>query len=221
MRNDLEAQTEQLLATVVDMGGRADAMLEEALTALDAGDPAMAGRVVEADAEVDRAYERVQHGVLAVVALHGPVGHDLRLLTSLIHVSLHAERMADYAVGVARTAERTADYPADTGLAGQLGEMGSLAREVGREAVQAFVRTDTDRAHHAAGLDDRVDELDVGIFHRLVRLAGEDDEHLRWATHMIGVARQLERYADHGVDIAEQALFVATGETTELSSNDR
>lgn len=220
MRSELETQTDQLLAAVVDMGEQADQMLAGALRAVADGDQDTIERVVEADREVDTAYERVQHGVLAVVALHGPVGHDLRRLTSLVHVSLHAERMGDYAVSVARTADRSARFPGDEGLTEQLTEMGGIARQVCQQAFEAFVHADADVAHRAAALDDGVDRLNIGIFHRLVRLAAEDEGRLEWATRMIGVARYLERYADHGVDVAEQALFVATGENTELSSND-
>ena len=220
MPSELDIQTEQLLATIVDMGERADRMLAGALEALADADVAAADRVVEADVAVDRGYERVQHGILAVVALHSPVGHDLRQLTSLIHVSLHLERMGDYAVSVARTAKRSAEFPADRDLTEQLVEMGELARKVSRTAMEAFVHTDADSARSVGALDDGVDRLNVGIFHRLVRLAAQDEPHLEWATRMIGVARQLERYADHGVDIAEQTLFVATGETIDLASKD-
>lgn len=220
MTNELEIQTEQLLGAVVEMGERADAMLAEALEALAGADAEAAQRVVEADGAVDRGYERVQHGVLAVVALHSPVGRDLRLLTALIHVSLHVERMGDYAVSVARTAERSAGFPADEDLTEQLVEMGQLAREVSRTAMRSFVHADADLARTVPTLDDGVDRLNAGIFHRLVRLAAEDEPQLEWATRMIGVARQLERYADHGVDVAEQTLFVATGEAKQLSSND-
>ena len=220
MREDLELQIDQLRRSVVSMAERADSMLSGAVAALAEGDMGAADVVIETDKLLDRAYEQVQHGVLAVVALHGPVGRDLRLLTALIHVSLHLERMGDYAVSVARTAQRSSAYPADADLTNELAEMGELARQVARSAMQAFVHTDVDLAHEVARLDDGVDRLNFGIFHRLVRLAAEDENRLEWATRMIQLTRLLERFADHGVDIAEQAVFVATGEATELSSND-
>lgn len=218
MRHELDRQIDQLNSTVVAMGERADDMLARALLALQDGDLAAADVVIEADRALDRAYEQVQHGVLAAVALHGPVGRDLRLLTGLLHVSLHAERMADYAVGVARTTHRAAEHEADPDLLEQLIEMGELSREVGREAIAAFMAADAELAHAAARADDAVDRLNAGIFQRLVRIASQGEEQLHWATRMIQVTRQLERYADHGVDIAEQALFVATGENRELST---
>jgi phosphate transport system protein len=220
MRADLELQIDRLRESVVGMAERADGMLAGALSALADGDMTAADVVIETDQYLDRAYEQVQHGVLAVVALHGPVGHDLRLLTALIHVSLHLERMGDYAVSVARTAKRSSEFPADADLTAQLMEMGGLARDVARSAIQAFVHTDLDLAHEVARLDDAVDRLNFGIFHRLVRLAAEDENRLEWATRMIQLTRLLERFADHGVDVAEQAVFVATGEAIELSSND-
>lgn len=218
MRHDLQAQLDQLLTLVVGMGERADVMLGEALQALATSDLEAARRVVEADDELDRAYEQAQQGVLAVVALHGPVAGDLRLVTALIHVSLHVERMGDYASGVARTVERVSELPADQALTGQLLEMGERAREVARAGMQAFVQRDVDGAKACARLDDDVDRLNLGIFHRLVRLAAQDEHHLEWASHMIQLARLLERFADHGVDIAEQAIFTVTGRTVELSS---
>jgi phosphate transport system protein len=218
LRNDFEQQIEGLVTTIASMGERADQMLAAALEALSLGDTAAADRVVAADREVDRAYTRVQHGVLAAVALHGPVGGDLRLLTALVHVSLHLERMGDYATNVARTVKRAVEFPADPSLSEQLSEMGGLAGEVGRASLRAFVTRDADAARQAAALDDDVDRLNIGIFQRLVRLAAADEARLEWATHMIQLARQLERYADHGVDVAEQTIFAVTGQLTELST---
>ncbi|MFO7778981.1 MAG: phosphate signaling complex protein PhoU [Nitriliruptoraceae bacterium] len=217
MRDELDRQIDQLSSTVVTMGERADEMLGRALQALQDTDLALADVVIDADRALDRAYEQIQNGVLATVALHGPVGRDLRLLTGLLHVSLHAERMADYAVGVARTVKRVAAEEPDPDLLEQLVEMGELARAVGRQSMGAFVQADAELAATASRLDDGVDRLNAGIFRRLVRLAA-DEERLEWATRMIQLTRQLERYADHGVDIAEQAVFVATGKNRELSS---
>jgi phosphate transport system protein len=218
VRNDFEQQIDGLVTAVATMGEQTDRMLAASLEALELGDAAAADRVIEADRDVDRLYAQVQHGVLATVALHGPVGSDLRLLTALVHVSLHLERMGDYAVNVARTVQQSIEFAADRSLASQLKEMGDLAGQVGREAIVAFVRRDETAAREAAALDDGVDQLHVGIFHRLVRLAAADEGRLEWATRMIQLVRQLERYADHGVDIAEQTVFAVTGQLTELSN---
>ncbi len=220
MREELDHQLDDLLALVVELGEHTDRMLGAALVALRDGDVNASAHVVLADGVVDRLDERVQQGMVSTIARHAPVGRDLRLLTGVLRTSLHLERMGDYAVNVARAAERSAPFPADTELAAQLGEMGEIARDVGRRAVQAFVHSDAELAATVPTIDDGVDRLNVGIFHRLVRLAAEDEQRLEWATRMILVARLLERYGDHGVDLAEQAVYVVTGRTVEFSSND-
>ena len=220
MRTDMDLQIDQIRTSLVEMGDRADGMLAAALSALAEADRGAADLVIEADQHLDRAYEQTQHGVLAVVALHGPVGRDLRLLISFLHVSLHLERMGDYAVNVAKTAQRSVGFDADPDLIAQLIRMGEFARNVARTALRAFVDQDIDSAHEVSRLDDDVDRLNIGIFHRLIELASADETRLEWATRMIQLTRQLERFADHGVDVAEQAIFVATGESVELSSND-
>lgn len=220
MRDDLDQQLDDLLGRVVELGERTDVMLGNACRALCDGDIGLARAVIAADDEVDALDGAIQHGVVATIARHGPVGHDLRLLTATLRASLHLERMGDYAVGVARAAERSVSFPADEALAAQLREMGDLAREVGRTAARSFVHRDAALAQTVPELDDGVDRLDVGIFHRLVRLAAADEHRLEWATRMILVTRLLERYGDHGVDLAEQTLFVVTGRAVELRSAD-
>ena len=218
MREELDRHLVQLTGIVAGMGEQADGMLGRALHAMAAEDRTALQEVVADDAALDRAYDQIQHGVLAAVALHGPVGRDLRQLTGLLYVSLHAERMADYAAGVARTCLHAADDRPDPDLREQLVEMGELARGVGRQAVTAFTTADAELALATGHLDDAVDRLNVGIFQRLVRLAADEEDRLAWATRMIQLTRQLERYADHAVDIADQALFVATGRTRPRSN---
>lgn len=220
MRHDLDDKLDDLLARLVELGERTDAMLGDASTALHDGDAALADTVVAADRRVDLLDEEVQEGVLLTIALHGPVASDLRLLTGMLRASLHLERMGDYAVNVAKAAKRVVHHPADPDLAAQLAEMSDRAREVGRTAVRSFVHRDADLAGTVPHLDDGVDRLNIGIFKRLVRLAADDERRLEWATRMILVARLLERYGDHGVDLAEQTVFVVTGRSVELSSND-
>lgn len=220
MRQDLDDQLGRLQADVVTMGERADEMLGTALTALAGGDGAAAARVLADDDAVDLLYERTQQGVLTLVALHSPVGHDLRVATAMLHASLHAERMADYATSVAKVVQRTEALVPDPDLRDQVIAMGQSARAVGRAAMTALARSDEAAARDVARLDDDVDRLDLGIFTRLVELAATDGSLLPWASQMIGAARCIERYADHAVDVAEQVVFVTTGRTVELSSDE-
>jgi phosphate transport system protein len=217
--NGFATERDALIDTLVRSGDTVVDMLDQAMGSLADRDPAQATTVIAADDRVDATYADLQHRVVAAMSLPDADTADHRLLAAVLHVNIHVERMGDYAVNIARAGVRAADEPGDTELTLQLREMGLLAIEVARTAVRAFARRDIEAAHRVPELDDGVDRLNVGVFHRLVQLASTDDARLRWATHMILVARQLERYADHAVDIGEATIFAATGEVVELSSN--
>jgi phosphate transport system protein len=220
MREELDRSVDELRGMLVDMSERADGMLGKAVSALADGDRVRAEEVIYADRAVDQRYVEVQHGVLTTVALQAPVGRDLRLLTAFLHAALHLERMADHAVSVARGAIRLLELPRDESVVELLVEIGSSAREVGRTSLQALLALDEDLARSVAVADDRVDRLELRIFEELFGSAGTDPDRLPWAAQIIGLSRRIERYADHGVDIAEQAVFAVTGINVELMGND-
>lgn len=220
MREELDRSIDELRGMLVDMSERADDMLGRAVTALAEGDLVRADEVIYADRAVDQRHVELQHGVLTTVALQAPVGRDLRLLTAFLHSGLHLERMADHAVSVARGAIRLGELPRDEAVVELLVEMSTHAREVGRTALRALLTLDQVLAHSVAVADDSVDRLELRIFEALVTAAASDLERLPWAAQMIGLGRGIERYADHGVDIAEQAVFAVTGISIELSGSD-
>lgn len=219
MRDDFHAALDALLAALLEMSEVSDEMLRDALSALAAHDADAAADVIRRDAVVDELYQDNQAGLLRALALQAPVAGDLRLVAAMLHVNIHLERMGDYATSVARMVARSADLRDDSELAQQLLEMGEHARRVGREAMRSFTHRDEGLARSLPELDDRVDQLNRAIFHRLVRLASTEEAKLEWAESMLVVPRLLERYGDHGVDIGEQTIFVVTGTAVELSSN--
>lgn len=216
MRNDFHAKIDELRRELVAMGEVADDMLSAALESLQRHDDGAADAVISRDEDMDDRYSELQHGILNVIALQAPVARDLRDLSAMLHVNLHLERMGDYATNVARMSKRSATFPDAPELTEQLVEMGELSRQVGREALRSFAQQDVEQARGVAGLDEGVDRLDIGIFQRLIDVASADEPHLEWATRMILVSRNIERYGDHGVDIAEQTIFSVTGSTVQL-----
>ena len=217
--DEFRVERDALIDALVRSGDIVVDMLGQALGSLVDRQASLAATVITADDRVDATYADLQHRAVAAMGLPGTGEAGHRQLAALLHVNIHLERMGDYAVNVARAGLRAADEPGDPELAGQLREMGVLATDVARTAVRSFARRDVGSARQLPALDDGVDRLNVGVFRRLVKLAAADEARLWWATHMILVARQLERYADHAVDIGEATIFAATGEVVELSSN--
>ena len=220
MRDVFHADIEVLIDRLVETAEVCDHMLEGALHALVTPGSPGAQQVIARDNEVDRAYQEIERSVLELLALQAPVAGDLRLLSAILHANIHVERLGDYATHVANMAHVVSDLVDHPDLARELVDMGTAASHVSRTALRSFADRDVATAHRLPLLDDRVDQLNLDIFRRFVQLAAVDERRLEWATHMVVVARSLERYGDHAVDIGEQTIFVATGQMVELSSND-
>ncbi len=219
MREDFHAEMDRLIDELVSIGDTVIDMLDDSVRSVSEQDLQLADEVIYADDKVDAAYVDVQNRVVRLMALQAPVASDLRLLSSMLHVNIHLERMGDYAVNVARMGKLAFDYRGAAQINAQLREMADIAMVVGRQAVTAFAHRDVYIARSLPALDDGVDRLNIGVFRRLVGLAAEDETRLEWATHMILVARNLERWSDHAVDIGEATIFAVTGQMVELSSN--
>lgn len=201
------------------MGNRVLEMLAEAMTALAERDRQRAESVIRADDRLDALYEQVQAGVFTVMALQSPVASELRLLSAFMHSNIHLERMGDHCVTIGKFVILTEEFSDDPELGAQLQEMGQHARKLVTRSLEALARRDLDLVATLPELDDPLDQLNKGVFMRLVRLAAGDETRLDWAMRMVLVARLLERIGDHAVDIGEQVIFAVTGNTVELASN--
>jgi phosphate transport system protein len=181
------------------------------MAALGSRNVAQAEAVIADDDLVDATYADVQEGVLTTLALEAPVAGELRLVSALIHISLHLERVGDLCVNIARFVKLTESMTTDPTLAAQVHEMGEHAWRAVDRCLQSFARRDVALARDLNALDDPLDRLNRGLFRRLVDLAASNEELLDWAFGIVLVARYLERIGDHAVDIGEQVEFVVTG----------
>lgn len=219
MRNDFHDEMDRLVDVLLSMGGDVTEMLDRAVRSLVDHDTALADQVIRADDDIDASYADVQNRAVRLMALQAPVASDLRLLASMLHVNIHVERMGDYALNVARMGKLSAEFREAPELTAQLREMATIAMDVGRHAIRSFAQRDVEAARELPAMDDGVDQLNLGIFRRLVQVAASDESRLEWATRMILVSRQIERWGDHAVDIGEATIFAVTGDMVELSSN--
>lgn len=219
LRREFRDRLARIEDRVLGMGDQVLQMAERAMTALVTEDRAIAAEVIRADDQVDRECVAVQDDILTTLALQAPVASDLRLVAALLHANIHTERMGDLCVNVARASHRAEGVSGDSDLLAQIQEMGQHARRVGRRAFEVFAARDVDAARELPALDDPVDQMNRSLFRRLVALAAQDEQQLDWALRMVLVARYLERFGDHAVDVGEQAIFAVTGEIVELASN--
>lgn len=218
LRRSFHERLDALEDEVLGMGQAVLRMLDDVMAALVSRSARQAEAVIAADDVIDTIYAEVQEGVLTALALEAPVASDLRLVSALIHTSLHLERVGDLCVNIAKLAKLTMDLPADPTLTKEVQEMGEHARRVVDRCLQSFARRDAALARELNALDDPLDRLNRGLFRRLVQLAASDEERLDWAFATVLVARYLERIGDHAVDIGAQVEFVVTGSVSPPAS---
>jgi phosphate transport system protein len=165
---------------------------------------------------VDRLYLDVERRILSLFALQTPVASDLRLLTALLHVNLHLERIADQAVNLAKITCLVEGLPPNPGMLRGLQDMGRLALGMVSTAMDALARRDLELARRLPELDDPIDELNRGMLPQVLDTS-DDKPVLEWGVRMYVVSRQLERIGDNAVDIGEQVAFLVTGQFREFT----
>jgi phosphate transport system protein len=198
-------------------GEDAAAAVGAAVEALVHRDMELARRVVERDDEIDRRYLDIEDRILGVLAMQTPVASDLRLVSAILHINLHLERIGDQAVNVAKMAVAARDLPADEQILSHLQEMGDIVTKMVRVALDSLSRRDLDECLTLPAMDDPVDVINRNMYRQVLTLAGGDPAGLEWGIRMNVVARHLERVGDNAVDIGEQVGFLLTGEFREFT----
>ncbi len=204
--DELDAAESRLLAE----GRMVRKQLERVMQALRDQDTDCAQEVIEEDDAVDDVYLATQSRVLNLLALQAPVAGDLRLVSAILHSNVHMERMGDLCVNIAKFVLNKHPYPPDSPMMARLNEMGDRAAEMIDLALSAFAQRSDELAADLPERDSVLDRLNRGMLEDLKIYAG-DEESFEWATKLILVARYLERFGDHAVDIGEQISFLVTG----------
>jgi phosphate transport system protein len=151
-----------------------------------------------------------------LLALQTPVASDLRLLSAMLHIDLHLERIGDQAVNIAKTFLSVRHLPGSEQVSAHIREMGDIVRPMIRTAMEAFRTRDLELCLRLPEMDDPVDRLNLGMYREVAALA-DDPAQLEWGLRMLVLARNLERVGDNAVDVAEQVGFLLTGEFREFT----
>ncbi|HYZ92669.1 MAG TPA: phosphate signaling complex protein PhoU [Actinomycetota bacterium] len=217
MRTSFHEQLAESEGLVVETAGIVLQQIERTLRTLETRDPALADVVISGDDLVDERHLEIQATVLQLFATQAPVASDLRLLSAMLHINIHLERMADLCTNIAKIVKATAEGPYSEEIVRELVEMGGQAGRMLDCAIQAFAKRDLDVALSLPAMDESIDRLNRSLFKQVVHKFAGDEEEVEWGSRMVIAARQLERMGDHAVDIAEQVAFMITGEFREFT----
>ena len=204
--NELKTLRERLLR----MAGRVEQMIADSVRSLVEQDVQLARRTIEADCLVDRAEVETDELCLVILAKRQPVASDLRFITLSLKMVTDLERIGDLAVNIC---ERAIDLGREPPLKPwvDVPRMASIAQGMVRDAIDAFVAGDADRAQSVVDRDDELDELYTRVFRELLSTMLHDGSKVERGIHAQSVAKWLERMGDHATNLAEQVVFMVKG----------
>jgi phosphate transport system protein len=205
-------ELKQLSDMLVEMGGMLENQLAAATNAVMQGDNASATIAMEQDPAVDALERGVEQLVIRMLALRQPMAGDLRQIVASLKISSDLERIGDYAANVAKRSIVLNQF----NLPFKLGGLSHMARQVQENlklTIDVIGDYDPGRAVQVWRADQAVDDIYNAIFRELITYMMEDPRNITPCTHLLFVAKNLERIGDHTTNIAETVHYAATGET--------
>jgi phosphate transport system protein len=200
----------RLLDEILRMGGMAAAQLEAALDVVERRDDKAAERIVANDEAIDAIEQAIDHDVMRL-ALRGPLARDLRVILAALKVAADLERIGDYAANVAKRSTALNLSPPLPHTRG-LDALGRLAVQQVRDVLAAYRDSDAQAAQRVRARDAELDTLYTGLFRELLTYMMEDARAITPCTHLLFMAKNLERIGDHATNIAENVWFLVHGE---------
>ena len=206
-------ELDTLRQRLLDMSGKAEAMLALSIDGLMTRDEGLANAVLEADREIDSLEIEVENLAVSLLALQQPMARDLRFIVGAIKVSSDLERVGDHAVNIAEATQRliAAGPVSLSGPMPAITQMAKRARDMLGDGIRSFVRADGQLGRAVCAMDDEVDELHESVFRVLLTHMMENPTNITASLQLLLVSRNLERIGDLATNIAEDAVFLAEG----------
>lgn len=204
-REELEALQGRLL----EMGGLAEERVRLALHGLVQRDAAVIQKVLSGDEPINQLHIEVDNRCFRLLALHQPMATDLRAIVAAVKINTDLERVGDLAVNIAEASMRYIAHPPVKQLI-DIPQMGDIAQAMLRDALDAYVKRDTELAHKVLNEDDRLDSLKTQVFRDLLTHMLQNQSTVEPSLDLILVSRHLERIGDHATNVAEDVIFMVS-----------
>ncbi|SMO41823.1 phosphate signaling complex protein PhoU [Ruegeria faecimaris] len=205
---DLEA----IQAHIMKMGGLVEAAIMSAARSLESRDVELAQEVRQGDKAIDALEELINEETARLIALRAPTASDLRLVLSVLKVSANLERIGDYSKNIAKRTTVLVNTSEINGSAAALRRMAREVERMLRDALDAYVQRDAELAADVIERDEEVDQMYNGLFREFLTFMAEDPRNISSCMHLHFIAKNIERMGDHVTAIAEQVIYLVTGE---------
>ncbi len=208
-------QLKRLENLIAEMGGLAEVQLADAIEAMRNRELERAARITAADQKIDDLEVLVDQEAVALLALRQPMAKDLREIVGALKAASMLERVGDYAKNVAKRTAALAEMPPVPSVQTVV-RLGLLAQEMIKDVLDAYIARDADKADAVRQQDKELDALHTSIFRELLTYMMEDPRSITACTHLLFIAKNIERIGDHATNIAEVIIFMVEGHTPAL-----
>jgi len=205
-------ELDQLSAEVVLMGGLAEAQVADAVEAVARRDVALAQSVVQRDHRLDDLEKDVEKKCIRLIALRQPMADDLRRTVAAMKIATSLERTGDLAKNIAKRAIVIAEAEPMSPITRSIERMGKLVSSRLRDVLDAYKGGKIELAQNVWASDTEVDEHYNALFRELLTYMMGDPRTISACTHLLFMAKNLERIGDHATNIAEHIHYELTGE---------
>jgi phosphate transport system protein len=205
---DLEA----IQARIMKMGGMVETGIAEAAKALELRDQDRADQVVMDDLQVDRLELLVDEEAARLIALRQPNATDLRTVLAVMKIAGNLERVGDYAKNIAKRTRILVEVQPVNGASASLRRQAKAVELMLRDALDAYIQRDVDLARDVIQRDREVDQMYNSLFREFLTHMMEDPRNITACMHLHFIAKNIERMGDHVTAVAEQVVYLVTGE---------
>jgi phosphate transport system protein len=205
-----DEELQRLSKMIVEMGGLAESQLAAAIEAVQERDSELAARVIEDDAKVDQIERELDNLAIRLLALRQPMARDLREIFVALKIASDLERICDYCANVAKRSIALSQAP-PIQPTHALPRMAHLALLLVKDIIDAYVEHDADKALDVWNRDEELDEMYASLFREFLTYMMEDPRNIGTCTHLLFMAKNIERIGDHATNIAENLYYLVHG----------
>ena len=217
IRENFENNLEELKSKITEMGELSIVALERAFKALKTQDVEIALKVIEGDTAIDNLEMEINQFAIWLMAKEAPISRDLREIIGILKISSEIERVADFAVNIAKATIKIGNTKSLLEIT-HLEKMKELSIEMLRKALQSFLEENIVLAKEVGDLEDEVDQYSGETYKKLTTYLSEHPEETNQLVQLLFVNRFLERTADHITNIAESAAYLIKGQIYDFNS---
>ena len=207
-----ESELQNLAGSIADMGGRAEQLVDRAISALLQSNTSLAHQAIASDKGIDDLHRRIEEAAVLLIARRQPMASDLREAIAAIRISNDIERIGDLGKNIAKRAVAIQNESFPNKLRVGVEHLAELGIAQVKKVLDAYATRDLAKAKEVCQRDTDIDAVYTSLFRELLTYMMEDPRNISMCTHLLFCAKNIERIGDHATNVAETVHYLITGE---------